>query len=124
MKPARSAIGRDERLELFGAHGLVTIPSCCSRCCTSGLFIARATSRLTFCVDMHTHFLGDHTRIRTFVNMRNAVGKAGRNKALAEREQTIEDLKFDNSPNVAATLVLPQRRPPGDAKALHRFTPT
>jgi predicted TIM-barrel fold metal-dependent hydrolase len=32
----------------------------------------------------------------TFVNMRNAVGKAGWNKALAEKEQTIADLKFDN----------------------------
>ena len=32
----------------------------------------------------------------TFVNMRNAVGKAGWNKQLADREQTIEDLKFEN----------------------------
>ena len=47
-------------------------------------------------MDMHTHFLRDDTRIMTFVNMRNAVGKAGWNKQLAEREQTIEDLKFNN----------------------------
>ena len=49
-----------------------------------------------FIMDMHTHFLRDDTRIMTFVNMRNAVGKAGWNKELAGREQTIEDLKFDN----------------------------
>src|SRR5256884_1772377 len=49
-----------------------------------------------FIMDMHTHFLRDDTRIMTFVNMRNAVGKAGWNKQLAEREQTIEDLKYAN----------------------------
>src|SRR5262249_24241601 len=49
-----------------------------------------------FIMDMHTHFLRDDTRIMTFVNMRSAVGKAGWNKQLAEREQTIEDLKFNN----------------------------
>jgi hypothetical protein len=47
-------------------------------------------------MDMHTHFLRDDTRIMTFVNMRNAVGKAGWNKQLAEKEQTIDDLKFNN----------------------------
>jgi len=49
-----------------------------------------------FIMDMHTHFLRHHTRIMTFVDMRNAVGKAGWNKQLAEKEQTIEDLKFNN----------------------------
>jgi uncharacterized protein len=49
-----------------------------------------------FIMDMHTHFLRDDTRLRHFVEMRNAVGKAGWNKALGEREQTIEDLKFTN----------------------------
>src|SRR3954449_5424683 len=49
-----------------------------------------------FIMDMHTHFLRDDTRITTFVNMRNAVGKAGWNKQLSDREQTIEDLKFNN----------------------------
>jgi uncharacterized protein len=49
-----------------------------------------------FIMDMHTHFLRDDTRIQTFLNMRRAVGRAGWNKALAEREQTIEDLKYDN----------------------------
>jgi uncharacterized protein len=49
-----------------------------------------------FIMDMHTHFLRDDTRIMTFVNMRTAVGKAGWNKQLADKEQTIEDLKFDN----------------------------
>ena len=47
-------------------------------------------------MDMHTHFLRDDTRIMTFVNMRTAVGKAGWNKELAEKEQTIEDLKYNN----------------------------
>jgi len=47
-------------------------------------------------MDMHTHFLRDDTRIMTFVDMRNAVGKAGWNKELADHEQTIEDLKFNN----------------------------
>jgi uncharacterized protein len=49
-----------------------------------------------FIMDMHTHFLRDDTRITTFVDMRNAVGKAGWNKELGSREQTIEDLKFNN----------------------------
>ena len=47
-------------------------------------------------MDMHTHFLRDDTRLMTFVAMRTAVGKAGWNKALADKEQTIEDLKFAN----------------------------
>lgn len=49
-----------------------------------------------FIMDMHTHFLRDDTRVMTFVDMRNAVGKAGWNKELGTREQTIEDLKFNN----------------------------
>ncbi len=49
-----------------------------------------------FIMDMHTHFLRDDTRIMNFVAMRNAVGKAGWNKQLAEKEQTIEDLKYGN----------------------------
>jgi uncharacterized protein len=49
-----------------------------------------------FIMDMHTHFLRDDTRIMNFVAMRTAVGKAGWNKALADKEQTIEDLKFNN----------------------------
>src|ERR1700742_2529080 len=49
-----------------------------------------------FIMDMHTHFLRDDTRIMNFVAMRTAVGRAGWNKQLAEREQTIEDLKFNN----------------------------
>jgi predicted TIM-barrel fold metal-dependent hydrolase len=49
-----------------------------------------------FIMDMHTHFLKDDTRINTFAEMRNAVGKAGWNKALADKEQTKDDLKFDN----------------------------
>src|SRR5437870_2997215 len=49
-----------------------------------------------FVMDCHTHFLRDDTRIMTFVRQRQAVGKAGWNKALADTEQTIEDLKFAN----------------------------
>src|SRR6188768_918916 len=49
-----------------------------------------------FIMDMHTHFLRDDTRIMGFVEMRKAVGKAGWNKELGDREQTIEDLKFNN----------------------------
>jgi predicted TIM-barrel fold metal-dependent hydrolase len=49
-----------------------------------------------FIMDMHTHFLRDDTRLTGFVAMRNAVGKAGWNKELSGREQTIADLKFDN----------------------------
>jgi uncharacterized protein len=49
-----------------------------------------------FIMDMHTHFLRDDTRIQNFVAMRTAVGKAGWNKDLADREQTIDDLKYDN----------------------------
>src|SRR6201990_872960 len=49
-----------------------------------------------FIMDMHTHFLRADTRNMNFVNMRAAVGKAGWNKTLAEKEQTIEDLKYGN----------------------------
>ena len=49
-----------------------------------------------FIVDCHTHFLRDDTRIMTFLNMRIAVGKAGWNKSLADKEQTIDDLKYNN----------------------------
>src|ERR1700750_1930293 len=47
-----------------------------------------------FIMDMHTHCLRPGTRIQTFVNQRNAVGKAGWNPALAGEEQTIDDLMF------------------------------
>ena len=47
-------------------------------------------------MDMHTHFLRTGTRIKTFINQRNAVGKAGWNAALGEKEQTIDDLMFQN----------------------------
>src|SRR5262249_55874389 len=49
-----------------------------------------------FIMDMHTHFLRDDTRIQTFLNQRKAVGQAGWNPALAQKEQTIDDLKFAN----------------------------
>jgi predicted TIM-barrel fold metal-dependent hydrolase len=49
-----------------------------------------------FIMDMHTHFLRPGTRIKTFVNQRNAVGKAGWNPGLKDKEQTIDDLMFQN----------------------------
>ena len=47
-------------------------------------------------IDGHTHFLRDDTRLMGFVKQREDVGKSGWNKSLAEKEQTIEDLKFNN----------------------------
>lgn len=47
-------------------------------------------------MDMHTHFLRDDTRITTFLEMRKAVGQAGWNKELSNKEQTLDDLKFAN----------------------------
>jgi hypothetical protein len=47
-------------------------------------------------IDGHTHFLRDDTRLMGFVKQREAVGKFGWNKALGEKEQTIEDLKYNN----------------------------
>ena len=49
-----------------------------------------------FIMDMHTHFLRDDTRLMGFVKQRDAVGKAGWNKSLADKEQTIDDLKYSN----------------------------
>ncbi|HEX7968600.1 MAG TPA: hypothetical protein VF502_10290, partial [Stellaceae bacterium] len=49
-----------------------------------------------FVMDTHTHFLRDDTRLTGFVKMREAVGKAGWNKTLGDRPQTIDDLKFGN----------------------------
>jgi uncharacterized protein len=49
-----------------------------------------------FVFDGHTHFLRDDTRITAFVDMRKAVGKAGWNKELAGKPQTLDDLKYAN----------------------------
>src|SRR5262249_42599442 len=49
-----------------------------------------------FIFDGHTHFLRDDTRLMGFVKGREAVGQWGWNKELAGKEQTIEDLKFNN----------------------------
>jgi uncharacterized protein len=49
-----------------------------------------------FIFDCHTHFLRDDTRITNFLRMRKAVGAAGWNPELKEKEQTLEDLKYDN----------------------------
>ena len=49
-----------------------------------------------FIMDMHTHFLRDDTRLTAFMRLRETVGKAGWNPALAGKPQTIEDLKFAN----------------------------
>ncbi|MBV8165243.1 MAG: amidohydrolase, partial [Alphaproteobacteria bacterium] len=49
-----------------------------------------------FIIDGHTHFLRDDTRLENFVRGREAVGKWGWNKSLAEKPQTLDDLKFNN----------------------------
>jgi uncharacterized protein len=49
-----------------------------------------------FIMDMHTHFLRDDTQLMGFVAMRESVGRSGWNKQLSGKEQTIEDLKFEN----------------------------
>ncbi|HEY6328847.1 MAG TPA: amidohydrolase family protein [Blastocatellia bacterium] len=49
-----------------------------------------------FVMDTHTHFLRDDTRLTGFVAMRESVGKAGWNPELTGKQQTIEDLKFNN----------------------------
>jgi predicted TIM-barrel fold metal-dependent hydrolase len=64
---------------------------------TPAMAQARADSlKGQFIMDMHTHFLRDDTRLTNFVAMRTAVGKAGWNKKLADKEQSIDDLKFPN----------------------------
>lgn len=58
---------------------------------------ARAASlRDQFVMDVHTHFLREGTRLMGFVNMRQAVGRAGWNPALNPAEQTIQSLMYDN----------------------------
>src|SRR5580692_5110603 len=49
-----------------------------------------------FIIDGHTHFLRDDTRLMGFIKAREAVGKAGWNKEIGDKEQTIEDLKYSN----------------------------
>jgi len=49
-----------------------------------------------FIIDGHTHFLRDDTRLMGFVKGREAVGQWGWNKELSGKEQTIDDLKFNN----------------------------
>src|SRR4029453_7906234 len=49
-----------------------------------------------FIMDMHTHFLHRGTKITGFINQRNAVGRAGWNPSLGQKEQTIDDLMFHN----------------------------
>ncbi|HYU11690.1 MAG TPA: amidohydrolase family protein [Stellaceae bacterium] len=49
-----------------------------------------------YVIDDQTHFLRDDTRLTGFVKQRESVGKFGWNKALAEKEQTLDDLKYDN----------------------------
>lgn len=47
-----------------------------------------------FVVDVHTHFLRDDTRLRTFVDMRTDTGRRGYNPELTRHTQTFEDVKF------------------------------
>jgi len=49
-----------------------------------------------FIMDTHTHFLRDDTRLTGFVAGREAVGKAGWNREIGDKPQTIDDLKYDN----------------------------
>jgi hypothetical protein len=49
-----------------------------------------------FIFDCHTHFLRDDTRLNNFIAGRKSVGDAGWNPQLRGKEQTIEDLKFNN----------------------------
>src|SRR5271155_326623 len=49
-----------------------------------------------FIIDGHTHFLRDDTRLMGFTKAREAVGKAGWNKQIGDKEQTIDDLKYTN----------------------------
>lgn len=64
---------------------------------TPGMADERASAlKDQFIMDMHTHFLRDDTRLDRFVKMRQAVGRSGWNKALSGKEQTIEDLKYEN----------------------------
>src|SRR5215471_7819488 len=49
-----------------------------------------------YVIDDQTHFLRDDTRLQGFVRQRESVGKFGWNKALAEKEQSLDDLKYSN----------------------------
>lgn len=49
-----------------------------------------------FIMDTHTHFLKDDTRLTGFVSMRESVGKAGWNKSIGDKPQSLNDLKYDN----------------------------
>src|SRR5580700_183460 len=49
-----------------------------------------------FIFDCHTHFLRDDTRLNNFIAGRKSVGDAGWNPQLRGKEQTLEDLKFNN----------------------------
>ena len=55
-----------------------------------------AASAGQFIFDGHTHFLRDDTRLIGFVKGREAVGQWGWNKELSGKEQTLDDLKFNN----------------------------
>ena len=65
-----------------------------SACCRANARAASLSGQ--YVIDGHTHFLRDDTRLNGFVAQRSAVGKSGWNKSLAEKEQTIDDLKYDN----------------------------
>ncbi len=47
-----------------------------------------------FIMDMHTHFLRDDTRLEGFVRLREMARDRGWNPALADEEQSLDDLKF------------------------------
>ena len=61
-----------------------------------------------FIMDMHTHFLRPGTKIMTFVNQRNAVGKAGWNPGLAGKNQTIDDLMLPTTSRRSISTATPR----------------
>src|SRR5258708_8889519 len=85
-----------------------------------------------FIFDGHTHFLRDDTRIKGFVEMRRAVGKAGWNPKLVGKPQTIEDLKYENwrkeifldsDTKVAIISSAPSDLPPDGSRTTTRTAP-
>jgi len=70
-----------------------------------------------FVMDCHTHFLRDDTRIMTFVRQRQAVGKAGWNKALAGKEQPSRTSSSRTTTKKCSSTAIPRSR---SSPARHR----
>jgi len=63
-----------------------------------------------FVMDTHTHFLRDDTRLTGFVKQREAVGKAGWNKSLSDKEQTLDDLNTTTTSRKSISTATPRWR--------------